>query len=584
MIIFYGKKYGLKYDYLNSGGSGYDDNGNLAYICPWWENDNNWTGADRIYATAFWTLQKAQYFFKNIIYFDYTQFGQVNVQLDTLDILAEYNRDIKEIRYSRTKDGVWNSPASIDLLCHEYGHHIISSVSNGLDDSYYMEPGAINEGYADIFGKSVQNYIEGYNETRIETMGEDVVISDSRLKRSCNNPNSMGYHFVGSSSTPVLGQPDTYSGVYWYDGYHDEGGVHVNSGVINFWFYLLSKGGSGYNDFNDYYEVSGIGIEKGAKIVYNSLPLLLFEAEFTDARNATIIAAENLYGIGSNESQQVLNAWEAVAVDGNCLSSEIVAPDFICSGTSVSINNLPDGATIEWNNGSYILRTSPQDSNPCTFTAIGSGNSWIEATINSDCGNVTLPKKYVWAGMPVTPTEIIPFWNNGMEFGNDSYYDFRVNPHPSVSYYTWDVDGGTIISGQGTHWITVKTQKITGNFNVNFSVGVRAGNLGCGESSRFVRTGWVIPGTGGATMAFTPNPTTGETTLTIETVSEEKTFDETAPWELEVYSPMQALKTKKTRLKGKSTTIQTAGWTEGVYTVRVKYQDEILTGKLVVKR
>jgi hypothetical protein len=47
---------------------------------------------------------------------------------------------------------------------------------------------------------------------------------------------------------------------------------------------------------------------------------------------------------------------------------------------------------------------------------------------------------------------------------------------------------------------------------------------------------------------------------------------------------MQALKTKKTRLKGKNTIIQTAGWTEGVYTVHVKYQDEILTGKLVVKR
>jgi hypothetical protein len=53
---------------------------------------------------------------------------------------------------------------------------------------------------------------------------------------------------------------------------------------------------------------------------------------------------------------------------------------------------------------------------------------------------------------------------------------------------------------------------------------------------------------------------------------------------MEIYSPMQALKTKKTRLKGKSTTIQTAGWTEGVYTVRVKYKDEILTGKLIVRK
>ena len=53
---------------------------------------------------------------------------------------------------------------------------------------------------------------------------------------------------------------------------------------------------------------------------------------------------------------------------------------------------------------------------------------------------------------------------------------------------------------------------------------------------------------------------------------------------MEIYSPMQALKTKKTKLKGNSTTIQTAGWKDGVYLVLVKYKDEILTGKLIVKR
>jgi len=95
-------------------------------------------------------------------------------------------------------------------------------------------------------------------------------------------------------------------------------------------------------------------------------------------------------------------------------------------------------------------------------------------------------------------------------------------------------------------------------------------------------------------LSFSPNPTTGETTLTIESGTEsetlnsasvgEDTFDYNAEWDMEIYSPMQALKTKKTKLKGKSTTIQTAGWTEGVYMVRVKYKDEILTGKLIVKR
>ena len=88
-------------------------------------------------------------------------------------------------------------------------------------------------------------------------------------------------------------------------------------------------------------------------------------------------------------------------------------------------------------------------------------------------------------------------------------------------------------------------------------------------------------------LTLSPNPTTGETTLSIESASEtskSKGFDYNAEWNMEVYSETMTLKEKKTKLKGKSTTIQTAGWTEGVYTVRVKYKDEILTGKLVVKR
>jgi hypothetical protein len=85
-------------------------------------------------------------------------------------------------------------------------------------------------------------------------------------------------------------------------------------------------------------------------------------------------------------------------------------------------------------------------------------------------------------------------------------------------------------------------------------------------------------------LLFTPNPTTGETTMSIESTSKEKTFDENTTWDFEVYSETQLLKKKQTNLRGQSTKIQTNGWKEGVYSVRVKYQNEILTGKLVVKR
>jgi hypothetical protein len=83
---------------------------------------------------------------------------------------------------------------------------------------------------------------------------------------------------------------------------------------------------------------------------------------------------------------------------------------------------------------------------------------------------------------------------------------------------------------------------------------------------------------------FTPNPATGETTLSIESATEETQFDINEEWDLEIYNNNQTLKEKKTKLKGNEYRFNTSNWKEGVYMVRVTYKDEILTGKLVVKR
>lgn len=54
--------------------------------------------------------------------------------------------------------------------------------------------------------------------------------------------------------------------------------------------------------------------------------------------------------------------------------------------------------------------------------------------------------------------------------------------------------------------------------------------------------------------------------------------------ELEVYDSFQNLKEKKNKLKGKSTKIKTHSWKKGIYTIRVKYKDKILTSKLMVNK
>ena len=125
---------------------------------------------------------------------------------------------------------------SIDIMAHEFTHLVTSNNGNG-GLVYLGESGALNESFSDIIGIAVKQYATGQNDWLI---GGDIMINVSNL-RSMKQPNNSYDGIVGNMGSP---QPDTYgSGVYWQDPYgtSDNGGVHKNSGVQNFWFYLLSE-------------------------------------------------------------------------------------------------------------------------------------------------------------------------------------------------------------------------------------------------------------------------------------------------------------------------------------------------------
>ena len=87
---------------------------------------------------------------------------------------------------------------------------------------------------------------------------------------------------------------------------------------MNHWFYLLTEGGNGTNDFLESYSVSGIGILKASKIVYRAETVYMTEnTSFNDARLHTIRAAKDLYGENSDEVASVEDAWYAVGVGIN---------------------------------------------------------------------------------------------------------------------------------------------------------------------------------------------------------------------------------------------------------------------------
>ncbi|TXC85389.1 M4 family metallopeptidase [Luteibaculum oceani] len=237
---------------------------------------------------------------------------------------------------------------SIDVAAHEFTHGVIDFTSDLI---YRGESGALNESFADIFGAAIElkNTVDGdWN------IGEKISISRPYL-RSMNDPHSADH-------------PDTYgfNDPNWVDPGNlnfDNGGVHINSGVQNYWFYLITEGDSGMNA-NDYaYNITGFGLDKTEQIAYRNLAYYLVpSSNFDDAKEGSVFAAEDLYGVGSVEAKTVEDAWCAVGV-GDCEA----AVDF-CNGKSIltkTWGSFADGSgTLNYENNancSWLIRPSSGD-------------------------------------------------------------------------------------------------------------------------------------------------------------------------------------------------------------------------------
>ncbi len=199
-----------------------------------------------------------------------------------------------------------NPLTSIDVAGHELSHGVTQfSPQGGL--LYYGESGALNEAYSDIFGTAIEFYAGDPNASWI--MGRA-----NFALRDISNPRSFG-------------DPDTYQDNNWVNIIgQDNGGVHTNSGVFNYWYYLLSMGGSGVNFFGTSYDVHGLGLDTAAHIAYRAyqtLGYLDFLDGYLDAYHFTMQSAIDLYGCGSNEVQQTLNAWKAVGIGGDSLTHDM---------------------------------------------------------------------------------------------------------------------------------------------------------------------------------------------------------------------------------------------------------------------
>ena len=170
---------------------------------------------------------------------------------------------------------------------------------------YFDEPGALNEAISDIMAVSAEFFFEPLGNGRQKAdwvLFEDVYINFGEYDRSFSNPRRA--HSI---------YPDHYS--VRFTGDFDNRGVHINSSIANHAFYLMVVGGT--NRVSDL-SVEGVGFQQMnriERIFYRAFFYYLVpSSNFSDAREATIRAAWELYGVGSVEEQTVRDGWLAVGV------------------------------------------------------------------------------------------------------------------------------------------------------------------------------------------------------------------------------------------------------------------------------
>lgn len=180
---------------------------------------------------------------------------------------------------------------ALDVCGHEITHGLVSNTAN-LGTG---EAGALNEGFADIFGTTIEAFARPAQHDWI--MGADIMPSHKGI-RDMSQPKN-------------LGQPNTYNGVNW----DASGEVHQNNGPCIYWYYLLCQGGSGTNDNNNAFNVAGLTMNTAQFIAYRGLTTYFTSSTtYSNARQYTIQAATDLYGACSKEVSSTTNAWYAVGV------------------------------------------------------------------------------------------------------------------------------------------------------------------------------------------------------------------------------------------------------------------------------
>ena len=311
------------------------------------------------------------------------------------------------------ENAFWNSvqmvygqgfAAADDVVAHELTHGVTENESNLF---YYMQSGAINESFSDIWGEYVDLTYDGSYDNDAPgvrwLLGEDVPVYGAI--RNMANP-------------PDFGDPDKMSSGNYYCGPQDNGGVHWNSGVSNKAAFLITDGGS----FNGY-TITGIGITKAAKIYYEvQAHMLTSGADYQDMAESLSQACNNLVGtsgITVADCAQVREAIAAVEMTKQptlCAANE--APVCDVYGFSSTFNSTLVGWTEASGSWEFTSQYATTNGSPDTYSSLVSNGSYGDfeytATMRRS-GCDTCANGVVIRGTPA-PLQTQNRWNTGYLF------------------------------------------------------------------------------------------------------------------------------------------------------------------------
>lgn len=161
----------------------------------------------------------------------------------------------------------------LSVCGHEISHGVIERTAGLV---YFFEPGAANESYADKLGIAIEQWFKKESDPKTANwlLGDDIIGSEFPGKALRSFKDEKAYD----------GDPQPKHNKDKYRGLQDNGGVHINSGILNHAFYLYSVG------------LNEPSYGKPIQIAYKALQTLGKFSNFRAVKKAEIKAAKELYG------------------------------------------------------------------------------------------------------------------------------------------------------------------------------------------------------------------------------------------------------------------------------------------------